>query len=134
MKHLKCVLQMALAALVGLLISSCATTTPDPAPWPADAETLRKSPPSVCSPVVAKQRVSKGFKYGCFCGKDHPKIEPTNQRRIEDMTHAERTSLVREYLSMAPIDDLDAACQHHDICWVRHGRPTTSCNDEFSAL
>jgi hypothetical protein len=57
------------------------------------------------------------WSYGKYCGEDYPKdTGNTSQERIVHL--GEET----------PVDDIDAACQQHDICYERHGRNHCLCD------
>jgi len=50
------------------------------------------------------------WKYGYFCGKNHPSSPKPYQN---------------------PKDEIDAACKEHDKCWERQGENNGPCNDVF---
>jgi hypothetical protein len=57
------------------------------------------------------------WSYGQFCGKNYPKVPGfTSQERIVQLQE------------IHPKDDIDAACQQHDICYERHGRNHCLCD------
>ena len=102
---------------------------PDPRTYPMDAASIVAK---TCeAPVAAKVQVSPSFKYGCFCGKGHPKFDSSELQPGDLLTVEQRAAMVRKYLSIAPVDSIDAACQQHDICWTRFGRSELSCNRAF---
>jgi hypothetical protein len=82
-------------------------------------------------PVVALERPSPRFRYGCFCGRGHPNLNDERQGKESQVNAEGRRALVEKYLSIKPIDSLDRACQNHDICWTRYGRDELACNDTF---
>ncbi len=74
-----------------------------------------------------KARISAEFRYGCYCGAFHPSISlPPSISSGEVIPYLE-SELVRR----APIDDIDALCQVHDVCHAR-GKETRACNIYFS--
>jgi hypothetical protein len=57
----------------------------------------------------------------------HPSGKPVAQ-----LTFAEQQELIAAYYAIQPYDEIDAACQAHDICWIMHRGPFESCNRQFS--
>jgi hypothetical protein len=83
-------------------------------------------------PVVAVPKFNEGFKYGCFCGKGWPAIALYSDVPVGDMSPNQRAELIEEYYRIKPVDDVDAVCQAHDVCWVMNG-PLIECNDKLQA-
>jgi hypothetical protein len=76
------------------------------------------------APAVA--RVSKSFKYGCFCGNRHPNIlfRP-------GMSDVEQRKFALEWLrSVKPHDQIDFLCKLHDMCFALNGF-VAGCNIKF---
>jgi hypothetical protein len=118
------------------LLVSCATPpklsetkiSPDDTP----SLTLARQTSVVClEPIVAKQKVSPTFKYGCFCGRNHPNIRLAGTTSEINLSVEQRYQLIERYLAIRPVDSIDLACQSHDVCWILNGRPELACNEEF---
>ena len=62
------------------------------------------------------------WKYGCFCGKGHPAIP--EEGKTEEQ-------LIADYYKTKPKDDVDRACQAHDVCWIEHDDGDGECNLDF---
>jgi len=89
-------------------------------------------PTATCAnPEWAKHRISSDFKYGCFCGKNYPGYQHASGKRESDLNRQERIELAAQYYATAPYDDLDAACQAHDVCWLLSGGSEFACNEMF---
>ncbi|MGH8580214.1 MAG: hypothetical protein ACREVK_08890 [Gammaproteobacteria bacterium] len=54
--------------------------------------------------------------YGNFCGPGHP--------RVDGIEALEKIKPIEK-----PIDDVDAACQQHDLCYARKGRQNEMCDE-----
>ena len=80
-------------------------------------------------PAVAISKVSAGFRYGCFCGAGYPDLHHPSGKPDQALSQAERAELAVRYLSIKPIDDIDAICQAHDVCWVLNGDGKLECNE-----
>lgn len=72
------------------------------------------------TPRVGRRLDGSNFKYGCFCGANHPKIDrsevtspPSNAIAVERIS--------RRILSVRPVDKLDSFCQRHDLCLLEFG-------------
>jgi hypothetical protein len=103
-----------------------------PALSPALAAALAQA--TMCeSPVPARYAMSKSFKYGCFCGANHPAIAHPSGKAEADLDAGEREELVAQYYRIKPVDEIDAICQAHDVCWIARGGPALACNDAFEA-
>lgn len=61
---------------------------------------------------------SLDWRYGNFCGKGHPSISSTLSKNEQ----------VQTLLSIRPADDIDLACQLHDVCYAAEGKPTNVCD------
>lgn len=125
------------AALLALLLAACAINPPAAPPealaLPPNANEIMAGAKVCPNPIAAKQKVSAGFKYGCFCGKGHPTLRSDSDKDDLNLPAPERAKLVEELLAIGPVDAIDAACQNHDICWTRYGRSQLSCNKAFIA-
>ena len=69
---------------------------------------------SPSSPKITSIKAIKNWKYGCFCGEEHPGYVSINA-----------------YFSVKPKDDIDVICRDHDVCWSIHGEYNGHCNDEL---
>jgi hypothetical protein len=117
-----------------ILFAGCSTVPKAPSVEPAPSPDLdrARAEAQVCTnPAVAREEVSKSFKYGCFCGAGYPGLKHPSGKAEQEFSPAERSELIASYLRIKPIDDIDAACQAHDICWVLNGRPELACNIAF---
>lgn len=85
-----------------------------------------------CSnPEVSVFTISKGFRYGCFCGSLYPEIEHQSGKLLNELTDLERLELAQTYYAIRPIDQIDGACLRHDVCVIMSGKQTIECNDQF---
>ena len=83
-----------------------------------------------CSfPMVANEDISKSFKYGCFCGKNYPKIYNTTTQDVRNLDKKQRVDIIESYFSVKPYDEIDAVCKQHDLCYLYQGRKAKICND-----
>ena len=117
-----------LAAVV--VLGGCASKPRAPVD-PAFIEGLR--PPAsairVCaSPIPAQREMTDDWKYGCFCGKGHPALSDVT---LKGHSREQREDLAKRYLAIKPIDDVDRACQTHDVCWIMNGDGHVDCNKAF---
>lgn len=124
--------------LWSLLLAACTSvpTSPEATLVPKPSAVLNEAlrdPKSCERPAVARQKVDPDFKYGCFCGKNHPDINHPSGRKLEDLDQEERTNLIAKYYAIRPVDDIDSACQSHDVCWILNSRPERECNESFRA-
>lgn len=82
------------------------------------------------SPVTAKVRLNpSSFRYGCFCGVGYPIVSHPSGKSKNELTLKERDELIAEYYKIKPVDDIDKACQNHDVCLIYKGRYDQDCND-----
>lgn len=58
--------------------------------------------------------------WGNFCGKSYP-----------DLGGGSREQRLATLATIAPRDDIDAACRDHDRCYLEHGMHTLGCDDEL---
>lgn len=98
-------LQGAVGLLWLLCLSGCAGLQQVPTPVADDS--------AATAPGVATQ-----WRYGNFCGKDHPPVD----------TRLPLPQQINQLLAIAPIDDVDMACQFHDICYTVAGSPHSLCD------
>jgi hypothetical protein len=84
-------------------------------------------------PIPAKKLLSPKFKYGCFCGGGYPSNSWEKAgNKMSDKSAKDRLKLIEEeYYTIKPVDDIDAACQDHDICYVLRGRSEYWCDSEL---
>jgi hypothetical protein len=59
--------------------------------------------------------------WGSFCGRDYPRVEATDDQ-------GRRAAL----LAIEPADDIDRACQRHDLCYIEHGMHARRCDTELT--
>lgn len=71
------------------------------------------------TPGVAALSDGVDFKYGCFCGANHPNIVVSRELYSNESKY--RAFLTEKLLETAPLDDIDAACQRHDLCLAEFG-------------
>lgn len=91
---------MPLAQSRALIVILCATTI------------------SGCSGLQMQSGSEPIWKYGNFCGKGHPSIDP----RLTP------SAQIAQLQRIQPIDDVDRACQLHDICYTAASGPTGICD------
>ncbi len=80
-------------------------------------------------PSKVKNRFTKNFQYGCFCGKDYPNIRHKSNKNYKELNKKERTELITEYYKIKPYDSIDESCMKHDICFIYRGGEEQACND-----
>jgi hypothetical protein len=83
-----------------------------------------------CKQPVAAQP-GPGFRYGCFCGAGYPDLIHPSGKNDSALHRSERVELAVEYYRIKPIDDIDEACQAHDVCWLMRGDGDARCNHLF---
>jgi hypothetical protein len=84
----------------------------------------------ICNaPAVAKRKLQKNFNYGCFCGKDYPKIKHPSKKIYQKLNLTQREELIAQYYTVKPYDTIDNACMQHDICYISKGTDAQTCND-----
>ena len=81
-------------------------------------------------PAVASDDLSKKFRYGCFCGKDYPKIEHSSKKSYKDLNKTARQELILKYKGIDAYDDIDKICKEHDLCYIRYAKEARVCNDK----
>ena len=81
------------------------------------------------SPIEANEELTEDFKYGCFCGKEYPKLESNSTNDFRKLSKKERLIQIEHLYSIEPYDDIDAICQQHDICFLYKGKKAKVCND-----
>jgi len=80
-------------------------------------------------PIKASHKLTDNFKYGCFCGKEYPKLDSNRTKDFKKLTKSERYHEILTLYSTKPFDDIDKTCQQHDICYLYYGRKAKVCND-----
>jgi hypothetical protein len=122
-------------AAVLMLIAGCAAAPTEPSAPPPLPTLLLAERAAV--PCVAPRRPAvsdgKDFKYGCFCGKSHPAYGPATTAGLAAMPRAELDALVHKYFELKPYDDLDAACQAHDVCYLINRGARRTCDQVFAS-
>lgn len=79
--------------------------------------------------VEAKFNPSPSFKYGRFCGEGHPGL---SEKLVESKNFQKNSETISKlYFSYSPVDDIDAACQRHDVCWALNPKLKFACNEIF---
>ena len=81
------------------------------------------------NPAVADDNLTKKFRYGCFCGENYPEIQHPSKISYRGLDSKGRKELIELYREIEPYDDIDRACQEHDICFISHGRKAKECNE-----
>jgi hypothetical protein len=119
-----------------LLASGCTLTPPklDPElrPRPTAALTEARSAATECdSPAPGRVDLSRSFKYGCFCGVNYPDLPTPENKPFALLSETERQTHIARFYAIKPIDDIDSACQDHDVCWLLRGDGDGRCNEEF---
>lgn len=100
----------------------------NPAPTKKMIE-IQKEAKDCSTPIVADEKVSKNFKYGCFCGKNYPKIYNTNTQDVRNLDKKQRVDIIKSYYTLKPYDDIDALCKQHDLCYLYQGKKAKVCNN-----
>ncbi len=91
---------------------------------------LNRDRAEVCkNPAVAKENFDSDFRYGCFCGKNYPKITHPSKKSYRKLNRREREELISLYYKIKPYDNIDELCMKHDICYIYEGREDQICND-----
>ncbi len=99
-------------------------------PSPTKEMRLNIKNAKVCkNPAIAKENFDSDFKYGCFCGKNYPKITHPSKKSYKRLNRREREELISLYYKIKPYDDIDKLCMEHDICYIYEGREDQVCND-----
>lgn len=94
-----------------------------------DAEIASLGARPACGPAItAVRKVDRNFKYGCFCGGGHPGFTHPSGLAESALSAAQRKELALTYYGVEPFDDIDAACQAHDVCWLLNGEGNARCN------
>lgn len=105
---------------------------PVKSPYDSLISLAKQQAASTCDrPVAAKAGLNRNFRYGCFCGANHPNIERPSALPITSWNDAQRSTYINRYYRILPIDDIDAACQTHDVCWITQDRPDLKCNEQL---
>lgn len=130
-------MRVILTLLLVFTLCACAQSgSPANPPLPLDSPELllakRKAVPCE-NPAPAQPIFHAGFKYGCFCGANHPVNSDASTERSLEGSQANRKWMIERYFSVKPFDDIDALCQAHDVCWTRYGYPNLRCNEELSS-
>jgi len=139
MTVLECMLRSLANSIIVIMFfinAACALTPPklDPDLRPLLTPKLNQALSSAvecANPAAAHLNLSSRFKYGCFCGSNHPKIESPERKPLTSLSSDEREMIIAKYLAIKPIDDIDTICRDHDICWILRGEGDGRCNDEF---
>ncbi|GEM_PF-4447013 len=87
-------------------------------------------------PAVASTTLSRDFRYGCFCGRDYPRIEIPSEGWAKDfraLPAKVRRDRVLDLYRTRPIDTVDLACRNHDICMLDSGGRAERCDWDMNA-
>lgn len=91
-------------------------------------ENIRKA--KVCDNIApVKENFNSDFRYGCFCGKNYPKIVSDTKKSYRVLNRNEKDKLIEKYYLIKPIDTIDEMCMKHDLCYISTGREDQLCND-----
>lgn len=118
------------------LLAGCATTSDRGSKTPSylageDVDRTVSAAATCEQPLVSKRIPKSTFKYGCFCGAGHPGLKHPSGKPEADLSDDERRELALSYMSRRPVDDIDGACQAHDVCWLLKGNGAANCNRDF---
>lgn len=122
------------AVLVATTLVCGCTHHSDGKLYPADTEDLRtaKREAKTCAnPAFPRMADGNEFKYGCFCGANHPAHASGSMGALSSLSPTDKATLVAKYFGALPFDDLDSLCRDHDVCWIINGGPTRDCNEHF---
>ena len=117
------------------MLNSCTSLPPEQvAPFETTALLEARARAEPCAtPAQANFSDGKNFRYGCFCGKNYPQLVPETSEQLAVTPSSQLDSLVARYYAIKPYDDLDAACQAHDVCYVLSHGPRRACDERFSS-
>lgn len=129
-----------LAMLLASLDLACASATyrPDPEAFPplnAEIQTAIEGAKPCRRPAKASPTLGRDFRYGCFCGRDYPRIPIASGGWAKDyrsIPARERRARVLDLYRVRPIDTVDLACRNHDICMLDSGSRSERCDRDFS--
>ena len=118
---------------------SHATTFKEVNPKPTKTMLENQKNAHLCPhPIEAKEEISEEFKYGCFCGKDYPKVDKNDKKDFRDLNETVRLERIEKLFKIKPYDDLDTVCMQHDICYLYQGKEAKVCNraiyDDLSSI
>ena len=125
-----------LLATTGLACAS-ATYRPDPEAFPplnAAIQSAIESARPCARPALATTTLGRDFRYGCFCGRDYPRIKIASGGWAKDyrsIPAKERRARVLDLYRIRPIDTVDLACRNHDICMLDSGSRSERCDRDF---
>jgi hypothetical protein len=126
------VLTLSLAGCTFPLKPLSEPTTPNTTPPLTAVLAEARANAVVCeSPAPALRVPKSSFRYGCFCGAGWPALDLKSTPIAGESSTDRRERLIAKYYSIKPIDDIDAACQAHDVCWTFHDGPRAECNEQF---
>lgn len=99
---------------------------------PVDCKEMLSSKDASCSPPPrARHKIDRNFKYGRFCGANYPGLLPASGKDENSLTDQERLDVAKNYYRIRPVDDIDAVCREHDVCWLLNPANKLSCNDKY---
>ncbi len=76
-----------------------------------------------CSGLQTNNDSEPAWKYGNFCGKDHPRIDSRLPVPVQ----------ITQLSRIHPVDDIDLACFWHDVCYTVEGKATATCDHILSS-
>lgn len=120
------------------LACASATYRPDPAAFPplnAEITAAIEAAEPCARPAVASPTLGRDFRYGCFCGRDHPRIPIERGGWAKDyrsIPARERRARVLDLYRVRPIDTVDLACRNHDVCMLDSGSRAERCDRDFA--
>lgn len=82
-----------------------------------------------CPSPIWNPKPGPSMKYGCFCGGGYPGLKHKSGKAESGLSTAETRELALDYLRIRPVDDVDAACQAHDVCWLLRRDGHSACNN-----
>ncbi len=88
---------------------------------------------AISSPSYRPEETDLLYKYGEFCGPGVPDL-PAASTASALTSDGQMSVRLRTLLSMQPVDDIDAACRAHDICYELFGHDNDGCDKMMAEL
>lgn len=122
-----------------LLLTACAPAVyrPDPEAFPPLTREIERAidgSRECRAPALARKSRGADFRYGCFCGSDHPRIAIPDggwARDYRAISAEQRREQVLDLYRVRPVDSIDLACRNHDICMLHKGSRAERCDRDF---
>lgn len=93
-----------------------------------DCKEMLLSKDASCSPPPrARHKIDKNFKYGRFCGANYPGLSHASGKKDDSLPDQGKLEVANNYYRIRPVDDIDAVCQEHDVCWLLNPANKLSC-------